>query len=408
MHGPTEPTSPRHGMETPTLAEPCHVVVIKSGPVYALSDQLEYQAALLQRLAPGLILTHGPDALETRAGRVLVRCIATRDADSTRLHQAGMMARMVRDAAASIRASGLRGLVVSYDPLRSGLVARTVKAVTGARFICEVNGVYGSPDNYADLPDGAAARHHRRTLGIARAMLRGADGIRLLYDGQLAGWARAPNGAAVRAFFDPVPLARFRDEGEHPYLLFVGHPFRRKGVDVLVRAFARVRDRHPHWRLVLIGHLLDEPVRQLGVDLKRIEVRKPVSNAELAPWIGRCGAFVLPSRSEAMGRVLLEAAAAGKPRIASAVDGIPAVVRDGVDGLLVPREDEAALAATLDRVMSSMQLRAALGNAARERVLADFSADAWLHRFTDLANAVLRPRDPSPQPSGRATVPARR
>jgi glycosyltransferase involved in cell wall biosynthesis len=396
-------------MDTPTLVEPCHVVVIKSGPVYALSDQLEYQAGLLQRLASGLILTYGPTKLEAQVGRVSIRCLQTRDVGATRAHQVAVMLKLVRHAAASIRASGLPGLVVSYDPLRSGLVARAVKALTGARFICEVNGVYGSPDNYADLPGEAAARHHRRTLGFASNVLKGADGIRLLYDGQLGGWTRAPEGSAVRAFFDPVPLARFRDEGEQPYLLFVGHPFRRKGVDVLVRAFARVRARHPDWRLVLIGHELEAPVRALGLDLERVEVRRPVNNSELAPWIGRCGAFVLPSRSEAMGRVLLEAAAAGKPRIASAVDGIPAVIRDGVDGLLFPREDEAALAAQLDRVMGSAALRASLGQAARDRVLADFSAEAWLTRFTELANAVLRPRAPTPEPSsGGATVPVRR
>jgi glycosyltransferase involved in cell wall biosynthesis len=395
-------------MDTPTLAEPCHVVVVKSGPVYALSDQLEYQAGLLQRLAPGLILTYGPQALEAQVGRVAIRCLPTRDVGATRVHQAAVMLRLVRHAVRSVRASGLQGLVVSYDPLRSGLVARAVKGLTGARFICEVNGVYGSPDNYADLPGSAAARHHRRTLGFAATVLRGADGIRLLYDGQLGAWTQAPDGAAVRAFFDPVPLDRFRDQGEQPYLLFVGHPFRRKGVDVLVRAFARVRDRHPDWRLVLIGHELETPVRALGVGLERVEVRRPVNNSELAPWIGRCGALVLPSRSEAMGRVLLEAAAAGKPRIASAVDGIPAVIRDGVDGLLVPREDEAALATALDRVMASAALRTALGTAARERVLTDFSADAWIYRFTDLANAVLRPRAPTPEPSGSATVPARR
>jgi glycosyltransferase involved in cell wall biosynthesis len=397
----------RIGMDVPALVTPCHVVVVKSGPVYALSDQVEYQAELLQRLAPGLMLTHGPNALSAQVGRVRIECLPARDVGGTRLDQAGMMLRTVRRAVASIRQSGLPGLVVSYDPLRSGLIARAVKALTGARFICEVNGVYGSTDNFADL--GPAARaHRRRTVTLARAVLRGADGIRLLYDGQLDGWMRPRHGTAVRAFFDPVPLGRFRDEGENPYVLFVGHPFRRKGVDVLVRAFARVRARHPAWRLVLIGYELEAPVRALGVDLERIELRRPVNNSELAPWIGRCGVLALPSRSEAMGRVLLEAGAAGKPRLAAAVDGIPTVVRDGMDGLLFPREDESALADRLDRLMGSAQLRRSLGLAARERVLHEFSADAWLAHFSELANAVLPPPPPRHAVSGSATVPVQR
>jgi glycosyltransferase involved in cell wall biosynthesis len=394
-------------MDAPALATPCHVVVIKSGPVYALSDQVEYQAELLQRLAPGLMLTHGPNELAAQVGRVRIECLRARDLGGTRVDQAAMMLQTVRRAVASIRRSGLPGLVVSYDPLRSGLIGRAVKALTGARFICEVNGVYGSPDNFADLGPAALA-HHRRTVKLARAVLRGADGIRLLYGGQLDGWMAPRSGTAVRAFFDPVPLGRFRDEGEHPYVLFVGHPFRRKGVDVLVRAFARVRARHPDWRLVLIGYELEPSVRSLGVDLERIEVRRPVNNSELAPWIGRCGVLVLPSRSEAMGRVLLEAGAAAKPRLAAAVDGIPTVVQDGVDGLLVPREDEDALAGQLDRLMGSGELRRSLGFAARERVLRDFSADAWLAHFSELANAVLPPPPPTHAISGGATVPVQR
>ncbi len=393
-------------MDVPALATPCHVVVVKSGPVYALSDQLEYQAELLQRLAPGLVLTHGPTALSAQVGRVRIECLAARDVGATRLDQATTMARTVRRAVESLRTAALPGIVVSYDPLRSGLIARAVKALTGARFVCEVNGVYGSPDNFADLGAAAPARH-RRTVALARAVLGGADGVRLLYDGQLDGWTRPRAGAAIRAFFDPVPLARFRDQGEHPYVLFVGHPFRRKGVDVLVRAFARVRDRHPDWRLVLIGHELETPVRALGLDLERVDVRRPMNNSELAPWIGRCGVLALPSRSEAMGRVLLEAGAAGKPRLAAAVDGIPAVVRDRVDGLLFPREDEAALADCLDRLMGSADLRRRLGFAARERVLREFSGDAWLAHFAELASAVLPP-PPRRAPSGGATVPVRR
>jgi glycosyltransferase involved in cell wall biosynthesis len=394
-------------MDAPALATPCHVVVIKSGPVYALSDQLEYQAELLQRLAPGLMLTHGPNALSAQVGRVRIECLPARDVGATRLDQAGTMLRTVRRAVASIRRSGLPGLVVSYDPLRSGLIARAVKALTGARFICEVNGVYGSPDNFADL-GSAGLKHHARTVKLARAVLRGADGIRLLYERQLDGWMAPERSTAVRAFFDPVPLGRFRDEGENPYVLFVGHPFRRKGVDLLVRAFARVRTRHPRWRLVLIGHELEPSVRELGVDLQRVDIRRPVNNSELAPWIGRCGVLALPSRSEAMGRVLLEAGAAGKPRLAAAVDGIPAVVQDGVDGLLFPREDEDALATQLDRLMASAELRRSLGLAARERVLRDYSADAWLAHFAELANAVLPPPPPRHAISGGATVPVQR
>jgi glycosyltransferase involved in cell wall biosynthesis len=77
--------------------------------------------------------------------------------------------------------------------------------------------------------------------------------------------------------------------------------------------------------------------------------------------------FVLPSRSEATPRVLVEARAFGCPVVATAVGGVPTSVDDGVDGLLVAPEDAAALAAALERVRADDALRAALVAAGRDR-----------------------------------------
>jgi glycosyltransferase involved in cell wall biosynthesis len=372
-----------------TQPPPAFLVVAKSGPVYNVGDQLQYQAELLSRVYPGVIITHGPSAWHQRVGRVDIRCLAVPDVGRTRAQQIRYMLRAAALGSRAIRESGLPGLVVSYDPLASGIIARLVKLRTGARFICEVNGVYGNPDNFADEPDAVART--RRTTRIASRVLRAADGVRLLYHGQLAGLDVATARKAVRAYFDPIPLERFPDMGEEPYLLFVGHPYRRKGVDLLLEAFARVRDRHPAWRLVLIGHELDRHVPAAGVTLERVEVLKPMNNERLVPYVGKCAAIILPSRSEAMGRVLLEAAAAGKPRVGAAVDGIPSVIADGEDGLLFPKEDVGALAGALDRLMGSPELRRRLGAAARARALRDYSGDRFVELFGELASAAFRP-----------------
>jgi glycosyltransferase involved in cell wall biosynthesis len=248
--------------------------------------------------------------------------------------------------------------------------------------------VFGNPDNYADDPRGPARQ--ARALRVGSAVLRAADGIRLLYHGQLQGFDVPVERKAVRAYFDPIPLDRFADQGEEPYLLFVGYPYRRKGVDLLLEAFARVRDRFPEWRLVLIGHELDKSVAGAGVPLHRVDVLKPMNNERLAPYIGRCAVMVLPSRSEAMGRVLLEAAAAGKPRVGAAVDGIPAVIEDGVDGLLFPKEDVGALAERLARLMESSELRQRMGAAAKARAQREYSGERFVELFGDLAAATWR------------------
>ena len=99
--------------------------------------------------------------------------------------------------------------------------------------------------------------------------------------------------------------------------------------------------------------------------------------------------LVLASRSEAMGRVLLEAGAAAKPRIAAAVGGTYTVVTNEVDGLLFPKADVEALATALRRLMSDADLRARLGESARARTLTQFGAENYVQHVAGLVAAVL-------------------
>jgi glycosyltransferase involved in cell wall biosynthesis len=115
-----------------------------------------------------------------------------------------------------------------------------------------------------------------------------------------------------------------------------------------------------------------------------------MKNKQVAEWIGKCAIYALASRSEAMGRVLIEAAAAGKPRVAARVDGTYTMVEDGKDGILFEKGNAAALAAALRRLMADPQLRRQLGQAARARALRDFSAGRYADCVTDLVGAVLR------------------
>jgi glycosyltransferase involved in cell wall biosynthesis len=103
----------------------------------------------------------------------------------------------------------------------------------------------------------------------------------------------------------------------------------------------------------------------------------------------RCAILVLPSRSEAMGRVLIEAAAAGKARVASAVGGTYTVIEDGRDGLLVPRSDPDALADALRRLISDADLRSKLGDAARVRAETEFNEQSYLDHVTEFVTTVL-------------------
>jgi glycosyltransferase involved in cell wall biosynthesis len=91
---------------------------------------------------------------------------------------------------------------------------------------------------------------------------------------------------------------------------------------------------------------------------------------------------ILPSDSEAFGIVLLEAAAAGLPRIGSNVGGIPEAIRDGVDGMIVPVRDAAALAAAIATLVRDPALARRYGDAALARLHARFSVAGFLANFT--------------------------
>ncbi len=93
-----------------------------------------------------------------------------------------------------------------------------------------------------------------------------------------------------------------------------------------------------------------------------------LSTADVARALDEASVLVLPSRSEGLGRVVVEAFCRGRGVVGSRVGGIPDIVEDGVSGVLVPPEDAPALADALVRVLSDRALAERLGAAARVAV----------------------------------------
>ncbi len=162
------------------------------------------------------------------------------------------------------------------------------------------------------------------------------------------------------------------------YLLCIAAQNEKKAIDVLLPAFRLVRQCYPGLQLVLVG---DGPLREenqrlaasLGLDSAVLFLRK-VDRSMVAQALSGCEAFVLPSRSEPFGIVLIEAFALGKPVVATQVGGIPEIVRDGVNGLLVPPDSPEALSAAILRVLGDKLLRDTLVQNARVAV-EGFSAE---------------------------------
>ena len=198
-----------------------------------------------------------------------------------------------------------------------------------------------------------------------------------------------PNGVDVPA---ELPTLAPRPPGAPLRLAFVGQAVERKGLPVLLRAFEALRD-HVDVELMIVGADRDEVEPLLLDGTEGVNVLGKVSDAEKAQALATADLLVAPSLGgESFGMVLTEAFAAGTPVVASDIPGYRDVVRDGVDGVLVPRGDATALAQTLRDLAVAPKQRAAMAVQAR----AQAPRYAWptvsgevLEAYTD---AVAMPR----------------
>ena len=165
--------------------------------------------------------------------------------------------------------------------------------------------------------------------------------------------------------------------GDARVLLAVSRLERQKGLDVAIEALARIRPRHPHVVLLVLGQGsleadLREQARALGVEAA---VHLGWRVGDVAAWLRRSELLVHPARWEGFGLALLEAMLAGLPVVASDVSSVPEIVVDGETGTLVPPDDPAALATALDALLSDGALRTAYGRAGLERAHREFSVE---------------------------------
>jgi glycosyltransferase involved in cell wall biosynthesis len=161
---------------------------------------------------------------------------------------------------------------------------------------------------------------------------------------------------------------------------FVGRLLADKGVRTLVDAHELLADRGRAIRLLIAGE--PDPANPASISTEEIEAWKRHSGIVMlghVPAIRDVWATahiaVLPSRREGLPKSLLEAAACGRPIVATDVPGCREIARANVNALLVPPDDPAALAEAIDRLASDAELRRRFGSAGRRMVEQEFSSD---------------------------------
>jgi glycosyltransferase involved in cell wall biosynthesis len=229
-------------------------------------------------------------------------------------------------------------------------------------------------------PDSLIARYDQRQreeLFLADTVVCGSSFIReaIVAQGVDSGKMRVvPLGISERFF----RLRRHPKTGDRALrVLFIGDDGLRKGIGYLARAAARLRPLKVNVRVV--GDLKISE-KGLGELRESVELMGPVPRKDIDALLSWADVLALPSVSDTFGLVVLEAMAAGVPVIATPHTCAPDVIRDGVDGFIVPIRDEEAIAIKLDRIAGDADLLHEMSVNARARAL-DFTLDHYADRL---------------------------
>jgi glycosyltransferase involved in cell wall biosynthesis len=239
--------------------------------------------------------------------------------------------------------------------------------------------------------------YHRLTRRVIAISPRVAD--RLLAGGvdpaRIVGIPSAVDPARVRPSRDRVAVREQYGAADHDFvLLTLTSLVARKGLDVLLDAVGALGGCGLRPLVWIAGEgperaALINRAAGLGVD-RQVRLLGPV--AEVGDLLAASDVFVLPSRHEGLGVAALEAMAAGRPVVASAVGGLGDAVVDGRTGLLVPPGNVAGLTAALGRMLHDAPLRARLGAAGPRRIAEGFMPEQMVEAYEQVYREVLARR----------------
>jgi D-inositol-3-phosphate glycosyltransferase len=234
----------------------------------------------------------------------------------------------------------------------------------------------------------AGENESQQRIEAERRIVQTADGIvcfseherkllNSLYGADLDRVAVVPCGVDLRRF-RPLDQAECRSSlnlDRRPVVLYVGRLEPLKGIDILIRAMARLN--HSAARLIVVGgdahaapqvRRLTRLAAELGIK-DRVTFAGAVEQSDLPRYYNAADVCVMPSHYESFGLVAVEAMACGTPVIASRVGGLTTTIEDGKTGYLMPWRHPEPFAEKIDLVLSSAQLRDDLGRRARRSML---------------------------------------
>jgi len=220
------------------------------------------------------------------------------------------------------------------------------------------------------------------------AHLKKLDKFVVLTEEDKAAWTELDNVVAIHnpVSFKPASVSPLTEKR----VIAVGRYVYQKGFDLLLRAWKKVETECPDWRLDIFGDgdrsQYEQLAEELGIDSSRCHLNAPTNQIQ-KEYINS-SVFAVSSRFEGLSMALLEAAACGLPIVSFACPCGPRdLISDGVDGLLVEKENVDALADSLVKVMKSPETRERMGSAILKKAelfRIDYLAEQWRRVFESL------------------------
>ena len=289
----------------------------------------------------------------------------------------------------SVRKCDLVHVNASSDSsiLRKSLFIRAAKR-RGKKVILHQHG--GDFKNYYENQiSGSFRKYIKDTLDMADAMLVLTDSWKE-YFGKLTDPGKIevlPNaivtkGEVEKNFSGPHDLHK---------LLFLGRICKDKGMDELLEAVDEIHKEEPDVKLYLGGIFED------GRYIAEVEERSTyvkhigwVTGEDKNKYLSECGIMTVPSYYEGFGLVVVEGMYSGLATIGSNVGGIPEIIDDGENGVLIPAKDAKALKDAICKIMKNKDLAEKLKRRAHEKVLSCYSMDCCVKKLVNVYNTIGR------------------
>jgi glycosyltransferase involved in cell wall biosynthesis len=291
-------------------------------------------------------------------------------------------------------------VVVAQSPYEGFIAALAIRLAGWlgyqASLVVEVHGDFeGSLFLYRRV---RFARLYRFLMNrLAGYSIKQADLLRVISDStkeQIKRWAPGKTVVQFPAWTD---IDVFLRSGIHTNMdipqaiLYAGVLTPLKGIHHLINAFVLIAEDFPIAQLTIVGKNdnktyaadLKKQVKKLGMN-HRVQFIGPQPQSELAIWMAKASVFALPSMSEGLPRVIIEAMATGTPVIGSRVGGIPELIEDGVTGFLVPPGDENALAEKIRWILNNPDKGREMGECARSFAERLFSTESYLKGYKQI------------------------